>query len=71
MKIAGKDKLEVKMKLGVLCGILSSNSVRVVKNVRILDEKKTADDTALTLYFCSKEESVNYSLTFSATTTTF
>lgn len=55
-KITGKDKLEVKMKIGVLCNISSSESMRVIKNVRVLTEKKSADDTALTLYFCTKDE---------------
>ncbi len=55
-KIIGKDKLEVKVKMGVICEISSSESVRALKQLQIVGEKKNAEDTALTLYFCSKGE---------------
>ena len=55
-KIIGKDKLEVKMKVGVICEISSSESIRVLKDLKIIAEKKNAEDAALTLYFCSKGE---------------
>ena len=55
-KITAKDKLEVKMKIGVLCNVSGSESLRVLKNMKIFSEKKNNDDTALTLYFCTKDE---------------
>lgn len=55
-KIIGKDKLEIKMKVGVICEISSSDSLRVLRDVKIAEENKNSDDTALTLYFCSKGE---------------
>ena len=55
-KIAGKDKIEVKMKVGVLATVSRSESLRVLSNMKALGEKKNADDAALTLYFCNKGE---------------
>lgn len=55
-KIIGKDKLEIKMKVGVICEISSSDSLRVLRDVKIAEENKNSDDTALTLYFCGKGE---------------
>ena len=57
-KIASKDKIEAKMKVGVLCTVSGSDSMRVLKNMKILGEKKSTDDTALTLYFCNKDENL-------------
>ena len=44
------------MKIGVLCNVSGSESLRVLKNMKIFSEKKNTDDTALTLYFCTKDE---------------
>lgn len=55
-KITAKDKLEVKMKTGVIYNIYACESVRAVKDIKVLAEKKNADDAALTLYFGSEGE---------------
>lgn len=57
-KITGKDKLEVKIKVGVISEISSSDSVRVLKDVKVTEESKNTEDTALTLYFCNKGEEI-------------
>lgn len=57
-KITAKDKIEVKLKLGVICTVSGSESMRVLKDMRVLSESKAQQDAALTLYFCSKDESL-------------
>ena len=57
-KITAKDKLEVKMKTGVQCQVNSCESVRIVKDIKVSQEKKNRDDAALTLYFGNAGESL-------------
>ena len=57
-KITAKDKLEVKMKTGVIYDIYSCESLRVLKDLKVTAEKKDKDNAALTLYFGSKNESL-------------
>lgn len=57
-KITAKDKLEVKMKTGVIYNICNSESLRVLKDIKILAQKKNDDIAALTLYFGSKDENL-------------
>ena len=57
-KITAKDKLEVKLKTGILCQINSCESVRIVKDIRISEQKKNRDDAALTLYFSGAGENL-------------
>ncbi len=57
-KITAKDKLEVKMKPGVNYNIYACQSIRAVKDIKVLAEKKNDDDAALTLYFGSKDENL-------------
>ncbi len=57
-KITAKDKLEVKMKTGVIYNIYSSDSLRVLKDIKAVSQKKNDDNAALTLYFGSKGESL-------------
>ena len=55
-KIIAKDKLEIKMKTGIVCQVNSCESMRIVKNINVSDKKKSSDDAALTLYFGTKNE---------------
>jgi hypothetical protein len=55
-KIIAKDKLEVKMKTGIICQVNSCESLRILRNINVSDKKKNSDDAALTLYFGSKNE---------------
>lgn len=58
-KITAADKIEVRLKAGVLCDIYASDSMRVISEIKVLTEKdNTGDGTALTLYFASKNEEI-------------
>ena len=57
-KVIGKEKLEIKVKIGVVSEISSSNSLRVLRDMSITQENKNSEDTALTLYFCNKGEEI-------------
>lgn len=57
-KIIGNNKLEIKIKIGVISEVSSSDSFRVLKDVKILGENENTEDTALTLYFCNKGEEI-------------
>lgn len=56
-KITAADKIEVRLKSGVMCDIYACESMRVISDINVLGEKeKNSDNTALTLYFASKDE---------------
>lgn len=56
-KITAADKIEVRLKSGVMCDIYACDSMRVISDINVLGEKeKNNDNTALTLYFASKDE---------------
>lgn len=56
-KIVAKDKLELQIKTGVNLTVVSCDSIRALKDIKILGEKKKTDNAALTLYFgCENEE---------------
>ncbi len=56
-KITAKDKLELQIKTGINLTVMSCESIRALKDVKILGKKKISDDAALTLYFgCENEK---------------
>lgn len=56
-KITAKDKLELQIKTGINLTVMSCESIRALKDIKILTQKKNADDAALTLYFgCENEK---------------
>ena len=56
-RITAADKIELKIKSGVMCDIYSCESMRVISDIQVLKESdKTDDNTALTLYFANKNE---------------
>lgn len=56
-KITAGDKVELRLKTGVLCDIYECNSMRVVSDIKVISEKENINDgTALTLYFACKNE---------------
>lgn len=55
-KITAKDKLELQIKTGVNLTVMSRESIRALKDIKILGEKKNTDDAALTLYFGIENE---------------
>lgn len=55
-KITAKDKLELQIKTGVNLSVMRCESIRALKDIKILAEKKNTDDAALTLYFGSENE---------------
>ena len=55
-KITAKDKLELQIKTGVNLSIMNCESIRAVRDIKILGQKKNSDDAALTLYFGSENE---------------
>ena len=57
-KITAKDKLEVKLQTGIIGQVNSCESIRIVRDIKVSEEKKDRDDAALTLYFGSIGESL-------------
>lgn len=57
-KNTGKEKLEIKVKVGVTGNISGSDTLRVLRDMKITEENKNTEDTALTLYFCNKGEEI-------------
>lgn len=56
-KITAADKIELRLKLGVICDVYDCKSMRVISDIRVTEEKENSNDpTALTLYFAFKNE---------------
>lgn len=55
-KITAKNKLEVKMKTGVIYNVYACDSIRALKDIKVMNQKKNEDNAALTLYFGAKNE---------------
>ena len=58
-KITAADKIELRLKSGVMCDVYACDSMRVISDIQVIAEKeKDSDNTALTLYFAAKNEAL-------------
>lgn len=58
-RITAADKIEIKIKSGVLCDVYACESMRVISDIQVLGESSaSADNTALTLYFADENEEI-------------
>ncbi len=57
-KLKGKDKIDISIECGILANIFSAKSSRLITGIEVEGEKEKKHCPALTVYFCSKGESV-------------
>ena len=57
--VIGESKLELKTEISAVINVLSSEVVRYVSNIELIERKsESKDDCALTVYFCDKNEKI-------------
>ncbi len=57
-RLKGKDKIDIVLECGIFANVYSAKSQRILKELTVEGERECTSAPALTVYFCSKGESV-------------